>query len=84
MTEEQANDLKSSLYDLMQNIESKEPILEQLEDIGRIQAEISPTAPSQLIHYLERRSYAKALEFLQLGVVHEHPNRPQDDEGSHS
>ena len=25
MTEEQANDLKSSLYDLMQNIESKEP-----------------------------------------------------------
>ena len=33
MTEEQTNDLKSSLYDLMQNIESKEPILEQLEDI---------------------------------------------------
>ena len=37
---------------------------EDLQQIERLQREIAPTAPSMLNHYLERRSYTKALDFL--------------------
>ncbi|MFL6514765.1 MAG: hypothetical protein ACJ8M1_07065 [Chthoniobacterales bacterium] len=37
------------------------------EKIERLQAAISATADPRLMHYLERRSYDKALEFLEAG-----------------
>ena len=84
MTDSQVKALQTSLYEMMERIERKEAILEQLEDIGRLQVEIADTAPQQLCHYLERRSYAKALEFLQHGLIHDGPRRPiADDEEKH-
>ncbi len=72
--------LRSSLSTMMERIDRKEPILEQLEQIGRLQSEIAGTAPAQLSHFLERRSYAKALEYISQGTVTEDPNRPDCDE----
>ena len=80
MTHEQAQTLQTHLYQMMDRIASKEPILDQLEAIGRIQTEIASTAPAQLKHFLDRRSYAKALEFLQHGSIIEDPRRPDCDE----
>tara|TARA_B100000676_G_C17293207_1_gene443453 strand:- start:75 stop:332 length:258 start_codon:yes stop_codon:yes gene_type:complete len=80
MTQNDVDRLIVSLNEMMERIQSKEPILEQLQEIGRIQAEIANTAPAQLNHFLERRSYAKALEYLQHGVVIEDPNRPDCNE----
>ena len=50
-------------------IEKKENIVEHMLKIEEIQQEISHTAPAQLRHFLERRSYAKAFEYL---LVHKH------------
>lgn len=80
MTKDQAHSLRSTLVDMMTRIEKKEPILEQLEQIGKLQVEVAPTAPAQLVHFLERRSYAKALEFLEHGFITDDPNRPDCDE----
>jgi hypothetical protein len=80
MNQEQAIALKTSLSAMMDRIDKKEPILEQLEEIGRLQAEIAETAPAQLSHFLERRSYAKAIEYLENGVIVDDPNRPECDE----
>jgi hypothetical protein len=80
MTQDQVNDLKASLSGMMDRIEKKEPIIDQLEQIGRIQTEIAGSAPAQLSHFLERRSYAKAIEYLEHGVIVEDPERPECDE----
>ena len=80
MNQDQAIALKVNLATMMDRIEKKEPILEQLEQIGRIQAEIAGTAPAQLSHFLERRSYAKAIEYLNHGAIIDDPNRPKCDE----
>ena len=80
MDQNQAIALKASLTSMMDRIEKKKPILEQLEQIGKIQAEIAGSAPAQLSHFLERRSYAKAIEYLEHGVIVDDPNRPECDE----
>jgi hypothetical protein len=80
MNTDQVEALKSSLSSMMERIGKNEPILEQLEQIGRLQTEIAGTAPAQLSHFLERRSYAKALEYLGQGSITEDPNRPDCDE----
>lgn len=80
MNRDQAVALRDALSEMMARIGKKEPILEQMETIGRIQAEIAPTAPAQLTHFLERRSYTKALDYLAHGVVVDDPNRPACDE----
>ena len=49
---------------MFEHIAQKESIIEDLEQIERLQQEVGTTAPSQLRHYLERRSYTKALDFL--------------------
>ena len=64
MTTEQATSLKTTLESMFAHIAQKESIIEDLEQIERLQAEIGSTVPSQLRHYLQRRSYAKALDFL--------------------
>lgn len=84
MTDSQTDALRTGLYEMMDRIKNHEPIMEQLEMIERIKADIQDSAPQQLLHYLDRRSYAKALEFLQHGAIIDHPGRPSaDDEEAH-
>ena len=64
MTTEQATSLKATLESMFAHIAKKESIIEDLEQIERLQDEIGSTVPSQLRHYLQRRSYTKALDFL--------------------
>ena len=72
--------LKLSLSTMMERIDKKEPIVDQLEEIVRLQVEIVDTAPAQLSHFLERRSYAKALEYIAQGYISGDPDRPDCDE----
>jgi hypothetical protein len=65
MTTEQATTLKTTLESMFEHITQKESIIEDLEQIERLQQEIGATAPPSLRHYLQRRSYTKALDFLQ-------------------
>ena len=64
MTTEQATSLKTTLESMFAHIAQKESIIEDLEQIERLQEQIGSTVPSQLRHYLQRRSYTKALDFL--------------------
>ena len=64
MTTEQATTLKMTLESMFEHISQKESIIEDLNQIERLQQEVRTTAPPQLRHYLERRSYTKALDFL--------------------
>ena len=49
-------------------------IADQLHRIDRIRDELGDEAPPMLQHYLEKRSYAKALEFLRGNDETEKPN----------
>ena len=69
MTTKQATSLKTTLESMFAHIAQKESIIEDLEQIERLQQEIGSTVPSQLRHYLQRRSYTKALEFLKEDFV---------------
>lgn len=62
---ERFSDLRQALETMMQRIEGGEDIMEQLEQINALSQELAPTAPKMLLHYLERKSYAKALAFLE-------------------
>ncbi len=57
-------DLRHALETMMQRIETGEDIMEQLERIEALSRDLAPTAPKMLLHYLERKSYTKALAFL--------------------
>ena len=56
--------LRHALETMMQRIEAGADIMEQLERIDVLSQELAPTAPKMLLHYLERKSYTKALAFL--------------------
>lgn len=64
MTVEQATTLKATLESMFDHIAQKQSIIEDLERIEQLHQEIGSTGPSQLRHYLQRRSYTKALDFL--------------------
>ncbi len=64
MQVEQISELTQTLETMMQRIETGEDIMEQLEGIDVLSQALAPTAPKMLLHYLERKSYTKALEFL--------------------
>ncbi len=51
-------------------------MVDDLQQIERLQREIAPTAPAMLNHYLQRRSYTKALDFLNQELTSEDMNRP--------
>ena len=70
MTTEQATTLKTTLESMFEHIAQKESIIEDLDQIERLQQEIGSTGPSQLRHYLQRRSYTKALDFLKDDLGH--------------
>ncbi len=58
-------DLRQALETMMQRIEAGEDIMEQLKQIDALSQELAPTAPKMLLHYLERKSYTKALALLE-------------------
>ena len=64
MQVKQISELTQTLETMMQRIETGEDIMEQLEGIDVLSQELAPTAPKMLLHYLERKSYTKALAFL--------------------
>lgn len=76
MTTEQAKSLKESLESMFEHIETRQGMVEDLQRIERLQREIAPTAPKMLNHYLQRRSYTKALDFLNHELTTEGVNRP--------
>lgn len=83
MTATHVSDLKDTLKGMFEAIEQKENIVDHILKLDDIQREIADTAPAQLRHFLERRSYIKALEFLETGVVIDDPNRPDCEDDAH-
>lgn len=80
MTNDQAKELKDTLESLMSAISKKESIANLLVEISRLQTDIAPSSSPQLNHFLQNRSYAKALEYLSNGIVIDDPDRPDCDE----
>ena len=60
----QIAELRQALETMLARIETGEDILEQLERIDTLSHDLAPTAPKMLQHYLERKSYTKALDLL--------------------
>ena len=58
------SELRQALETMFSRIETGEDILDQLERINVLHRELDPTAPKMLQHYLERKSYTKALALL--------------------
>ena len=64
MTTEQSAALQNSLETMLSNISKGDDITEPLLQIHQFTQQLESTAPKQLIHYLERKSYTKALDYL--------------------
>lgn len=64
MTTQQTSELQTTLEEMMNRIASGDDITDQLLSIHKLSTEIEPTAPKMLMHYLQRKSYTKALDFL--------------------
>ena len=80
MTSAQAASLRNALEALMDAIEKREPIAERLHHLAALQRKLAPFTSRQLDHFLQNRSYTKALEYLRDGVVIEDPDRPDYDD----
>lgn len=76
MTTEQAKSLKESLESMFEHIARRQGMTADLQRIEELQREIAPSAPTMLNHYLERRSYTKALDFLNQELTTRNMNRP--------
>ncbi len=64
MTTEQTADLRNTLETMLNRISTGDDITEQLLMIEELSTDIESTAPTMLNHYLQRKSYTKALDFL--------------------
>ena len=64
MQSEHLSELREALETMMERIETGEDIMEQLEQIDMLQHDLEPAVPKMLQHYLERKSYTKALALL--------------------
>lgn len=60
----QIAELRQALETMFDRIAAGEDILEQLDRINVLHQKVAPTAPKMLCHYLERKSYTKALDLL--------------------
>ena len=66
MQTELFSQLRQALETMLSRIETGEDILEQLEQIDALHQELAPAeTPKTLLHYLERKSYTKALALLE-------------------
>ncbi|MXV78414.1 hypothetical protein F4X73_07560 [Candidatus Poribacteria bacterium] len=64
MTTEQSTELQNTLETMLTRIAMGDDITEQLFKIQEISIAIESTAPTMLKHYLQKKSYTKALDFL--------------------
>ena len=64
MISDQLTELQNSLELMLSNISTGDDITEPLLQIQQLAKQIESTAPKQLIHYIERKSYTKALDYL--------------------
>ncbi len=64
MTTEQASILQNTLETMLNRIATGDDITEQLLKIEELSTDIESTAPTMLKHYLQKKSYTKALDFL--------------------
>lgn len=64
MTAEQSTELQNTLETMLTRIAMGDDITEQLFKIQQISIAIESTAPTMLKHYLQKKSYTKALDFL--------------------
>jgi hypothetical protein len=66
MSSPSANELREALTALMEASATRDgdKIVETLNRVLTLEAKLPAGAPERLRHYLERRSYQKALEFL--------------------
>jgi hypothetical protein len=64
MTTDQASDLQNTLETMLNRITAGDDITEQLLQIQQLSTDIESTAPTMLKHYLQKKSYTKALDFL--------------------
>lgn len=83
MSQDLAQDIHSTLVAMFEAIEKKENITDHILKLDDIQRGLDNNTPAQLRHFLERRSYAKALEYLETGIVIDDPNRPDCDDHPH-
>ena len=58
-------ELRQALETMLSRIETGEDILEQLQQIDALHQELTPSHPKMLQHYLDRKSYTKALALLE-------------------
>ena len=65
----QISELRRTLETMFDRIAAGEDILEQLDRINALHQQVAPAAPKMLCHYLERKSYTKALDLLKRGEV---------------
>ena len=79
MTATQVMQIKQALEAMFNHVSARESIAQAIVEIERLRLEVQATAPAQLTHYLERRSYTKALDYLQTGIVIEDPDQPDCD-----
>lgn len=64
MTTEQTSELQNTLETMFNRIATGDDITEQLLRIQQLSTDIESAAPKMLMHYLQRKSYTKALDFL--------------------
>lgn len=64
MISDQLTELQNSLELMLSNISTGDDITEPLLQIQQLAKQVESTAPKQLIHYIERKSYTKALDYL--------------------
>lgn len=64
MTTQQSSELQKTLETMLNRISTGDDITEQLLKIQQLSTDIEATAPTMLKHYLEKKSYTKALDFL--------------------
>ncbi len=69
MTTEQSAELQNTLETMLTRIKTGDDITEQLSKIQEISIAIETTAPTMLKHYLQKKSYTKALDYLKEELV---------------
>ncbi|MDP6037309.1 MAG: hypothetical protein QGG64_02055, partial [Candidatus Latescibacteria bacterium] len=73
MTTDLAINIRTTLISMFDTIEKKENIAEHLLKLDDLQRGFDKNTPVQFRHFLEHRSYAKALEYLEAGIVIDDP-----------
>lgn len=64
MTTKQSSELQNTLETMLNLITTGDDITEKLLKIQQLATDIEATAPTMLKHYLQKKSYTKALDFL--------------------